>query len=1123
MDLRNFVNNGLYEAGISFFAGLGVNLQSPTALNLAAKDILRDYYKDSDEFKSIKETYFLGQIDDDIFGAAPGLFENKNGSFAEALQAANDKYKGIFVFAVKLEFEEGRCPTRTEIANIARAFNRASKMAPVIVLLKYRDSHGDYLSFTAIERTAYSQTWREGEKLGKVSMLRDINLLSPHTGHLRILDDLKLKAGVNSFDALYKQWRDVFDVQLLNKKFYQEISNWYFWAMDKVEFPADDCSDKEIRNATNLIRLLTRIIFVWFLKEKKLTPNDLFDENKLKDLLKYDDKTNSTYYKAVLQNLFFATLNAPMKKDKPNSRLFIDEAKQNGFLNEGYLQPGYYRYKRFMKDPDKLIGLLSEIPFLNGGLFECLDDLREGKAYRIDCFSNHKDNEARLTVPDELFFGAEKQVDLNKVYDTKNKKYFTRGLINILNSYKFTVAENTPIEEDIALDPELLGKVFENLLASFNPETKTTARKATGSYYTPREIVNYMVDESLIAFLETKLKEKYPKGEFEPRLRALLDYTENNQEIFNYEERSVLLDAIETVKILDPACGSGAYPMGALHKLVFALHKLDPDNKVWKAKLIGRTPREIREQTKRTLEGKSADYVRKLGLIENCIYGVDIQPIAIQISKLRFFISLIVEQTIEDSKENRGIKSLPNLEIKFVAANTLLGLEKPNENALNFTSPEVIEAEKRLFDVRRDLFYVDNYSDKKRLLKEEKKVRVTLREALAKDNYAQKTAEQIASWDPFDQNAQSDWFDPEFMFGISDGFDIVIGNPPYGAEYPKEFKTYFQNNYESAKTRQYVSDNNQISIKGSLDTFTLFIDKGIDLLKINSFLAFIVPLAITSSDSMTAIHDKIFKQCGKAFISTYSDRPKKIFDNAEQPVSIIIAHKNNQKINELYTTKVIKRYSSESIKDIISNLKFVNSIKYILPGRISKISYNIEQNILDKLFEIKLKISDLRRNEGKPIYYRTSGGRYYNIITNFSTNSNKEKTIYFDSEIRDLIGGILSSNLYFWYYHIYGNNLDRKSYDLDSFPIPINELTGKYKPELEILYNRYLSDLKQNSKEITTNYKHAKNIVIFYARKSKHLIDQIDLALKDAYGLSDEEINFIINYDLKFRTDDSDE
>ena len=104
-------------------------------------------------------------------------------------------------------------------------------------------------------------------------------------------------------------------------------------------------------------------------------------------------------------------------------------------------------------------------------------------------------------VPDELFFGEERTVDLSEVYgDERRSMEKVRGLIHIFNSYKFTIEENTPVEEEIALDPELLGKVFENLLAAYNPETGTTARKQTGSFYTPREIVNYMVDEALIAY-----------------------------------------------------------------------------------------------------------------------------------------------------------------------------------------------------------------------------------------------------------------------------------------------------------------------------------------------------------------------------------------------------------------------------------------------------------------------------------------------------------------------------------------------------------------------------------------------------------------------------------------------
>ncbi|MCS7151094.1 MAG: BREX-1 system adenine-specific DNA-methyltransferase PglX, partial [Endomicrobia bacterium] len=461
--------------------------------------------------------------------------------------------------------------------------------------------------------------------------------------------------------------KEAFSVEPVTKQFYTEIQNWFFWAMDKVEFPDDEDKNREIRNAKNLIRLITRMIFIWFMKVKKLIPDTLFDKNFIDQLLNYKDKTGSTYYKAILQNLFFATLNTEMKKDNPQSRIFIEDAKKKGYISDGYLQQGYYRYSRFIKDKDLFLKQFENIPFLNGGLFDCLDKRIDNKEIRIDCFSDNPKNETRLKVPDELFFlQQEIEVDLTKyLSDEPNRKVRkkVRGLLEILKSYNFTIDENTPVDQDVALDPELLGKIFENLLAAYNPETKTTARKATGSYYTPREIVEYMVDEALVEYLKTKLSNN--TLEFEQKLRSLFDY---NQETNPFQDdiktTENIIKAIETIKILDPACGSGAFPMGVLHKLVLALHKLDPENKYWLNSILEKTSLE----TKRSLENKPLDYIRKLGLIEHCIYGVDIQEIAVQISKLRFFISLLVEQQPDDTKPNRDIKALPNLETKFVAA-----------------------------------------------------------------------------------------------------------------------------------------------------------------------------------------------------------------------------------------------------------------------------------------------------------------------------------------------------------------------------------------------------------------------------------------------------------------------
>lgn len=197
------------------------------------------------------------------------------------------------------------------------------------------------------------------------------------------------------------------------------------------------------------------------------------------------------------------------------ARAFRHQAKA-GQRADDFMTHNRYRYQNYFENPEAWLTLTREIPFLNGGLFECLDQEveRDGKKelVRVDGFSDHPDNE--LDVPNYLFFAerndpryfkARDNAHLNEVFGTKNKNYEVRGLVRLLHRYKFTIDENTPIEQEVALDPEQLGKVFENLLAAYNPETGVTARKQTGSFYTPREIVNYMVDESLIAYLESKL------------------------------------------------------------------------------------------------------------------------------------------------------------------------------------------------------------------------------------------------------------------------------------------------------------------------------------------------------------------------------------------------------------------------------------------------------------------------------------------------------------------------------------------------------------------------------------------------------------------------------------------
>jgi hypothetical protein len=995
--------------------------------------------------------------------------------------------------------------------------------------------------------------------------------------------------------------KERFSLEVVTKQFYNELQNWYYWAIDKVHFPENNDIKENPKNSTNLIRLITRLMFVWFLKEKKLVPENLFNEEDLKKIVKdfYKNKSSTNYYNAILQNLFFATLNRPI-----NDRKFAKD-KEYPKNKDNYGIRNLYRYENmFLIPEEKVIDLFSSIPFVNGGLFDCLDNDMDITKSAIDGFTRNE--KYRAKIPDYLFFQKEEQeVDLSK-YLEKAKKAKVRGLIEILKTYHFTTDENTSIDQDISLDPEMLGKVFENLLAAYNPETSETARKSSGSYYTPREIVDYMVDESLINYIKTKLPDIA-----EEKIRKLFSYTEEKVE-FSEKEKNDLIEIIDNIKIIDPACGSGAFPMGVLHKLVLALEKIDPDNKLWQE----RQYKKILDHYKEIEKSKDSDkeevlkelnetfdetlnnpnYARKLYIIENSIYGVDIQPIAVQISKLRFFISLLIEQkTNSDKGKNYGIRPLPNLETKFVIANTLIGLEKLPDELFVSDIQKIID---ELFKIREDFFYANSRQKKKKLERKEQKLKEKLIESIQKnsekinkekiqklkieieklnkelDNLASQPdeieiieipnlfgekeikkinktkekrqeikrkkfiyeneigklesfgeeqtieiAKKIADFNPYDQNKSNTWFDPEWMFGIKDGFDIVIGNPPYGANYSTEQKKYFLDNYITAKTIKG-------EYKGSLDTYTLFIERGFNLLKKEGNLIFIVPISITASDSVEGLHNLLEKNCNLIKISSYAVRPQPIFQNSVVNTSILFFIKTLTPVEKIFCTKMYRKSENISISNILNNLEFIDVKEFKLKGRYPKISYQIEKEILKKIFNADTSIRELIKEKGGKVYYRCAGGRYFKVIIPYSINSSAEKFIIVEKNLVNIIGAILSTNLFFWFYQIYSDNLNLKLYEITSFRIPYKKICENYLliREIEKIYKDYLEDIEKNALiRNTTHYRNIKEFKEYKISKSKHIIDKLDEMICPIYGMNEKEVNFIKNYELNFRLRDESE
>lgn len=926
---------------------------------VSAKKILQNTYKDNEVFRLINDVYFVGLVDDAAF----------RGNQSLAIDQIKSDYDGILIFGVTLNNRDhGQLPKRSHLAEISRAFNREFYYTPVVVVFKYTDANSEYLAFANTERLKYKDN-REGEKPGKVTLLRDIDIRQPHSGHQRILAELAIpttgKDRVNSFANLYAYWQKVLDVSLLNKNFYRELSNWYFWAVGRVTFPSEpnllEAQAKKVsledlkqeHKSKNVIRLLTRLLFVWFIKEKGLIPPELFNLDDLqRDILKnispHTDlglfkqvNQESIYYKAILQNLFFATLNCPIKPMESHDNRVRGFRKMDNYgqhRDANFLM----RYREHFQNPERFVEMVNGVvPFLNGGLFECLDD-KLNKVF-IDGFSDNLPKTEQLIVPDYLFFGAEEKVDLSAEYGATNKgtkEAAVKGLINILKAYKFTITENTPIEEDVALDPELLGKVFENLLASYNPETKTTARKQTGSFYTPREIVNYMVDESLIAYLKNELlaqESGYKEEDLDQQLRQLVSFDAVNPFEGNAEVQKRIIKALDKCTILDPACGSGAFPMGILQKMVHILFKVDPKNTEWKQRQIVRVEAAIsqleelddaqyREQGIQDLNAQikdieeafannELDYGRKLYLIENCIYGVDIQSIATQISKLRFFISLVVDQKVDLNKDNFGIRPLPNLETKFVAANTLIGIEKPKVQLSLFDTPEIKKLEADLKKVRHRLFSSKSPSHKRKLRDQDQALREKIAVVLQKNGWETDTANKLANWDPYNQNVSSPFFDPEWMFDISDGFDIVIGNPPYVSA-----------NNMSLQDRQLLNKSSEyLALTGKWDLYIAFTEKSLKLLSKAGVFTFIIPFGVLNQPFAEAIRRIILKNF--KILSIVDLHNEKIFENATVPSCIPVIQ---NKTKHEYNLNILEfREYQFHVKHCIDIQKYHNTEQYM--------------------------------------------------------------------------------------------------------------------------------------------------------------------------------------------------
>ena len=936
-----------------------------------------------------------------------------------------------------------------------------------------------------------------------------------------------------------------------------------------------DSSDNTKREFA--LRLLSRLLFCKFLEKKGVIDQAIFSTT-----------LSDNYYHEVLEPLFFSTLNTPR------------DARDYDLL-----------------DPH-IAALLKQIPYLNGGLFA---------PQASDFYSPQKPTAYHATL---------------KVPNAPLAELFT-----LLESYHFSIDESTPDSQEVGLNPELLGLVFESLLSELftdnRKDSTASLRKSTGSYYTPREIVRYMCRSSLYQFLLTKLDSAFglesrissprlcdshsrlisargskshdssskilestsgnktaeqksslrgseataaihnsapaesnqingarkacnlesvvgglgAKGvkkeggiresslpiqaplsplektlsqaklessntakkvdsSFTPSLRADEIGAAIHALIFHHDPSHLppqahaqILSALQSLKVLDPACGSGAFPIGLMQELLEL------------GEILGDT---------------RSPYTRKLEILQSNIYGIDIQPMATEISRLRCFLSLILEEAPKD------IKPLPNLEFKFLSANSLLPLPQAPTNLDKNIYDEIMQT---LLQIRKDNFSADT-KDKPILEKDYHKAAQSLAKSLV---FSQDEQSPLTSWNPYDPHSVAEFFDSEYMFGLS-GFDIVIGNPPYmqvqKGIYPASHFPYSEGKDKGKQNLYKVFVEHAYNIAN---------DKGISCLITQSSLmcdlsaSYTRNLLLTQTQIQQIIEfpknpptkeGRVFKSVlqGTCIVLFVKDKPldsqsfnlsinndkttinklafetiaqKQILDFYPQRFEIpLITQGEMPLLQKIKTDKVLlESLLDDTLQGNINtiHLRRIQAEKetgfYLMKGE------NIHRYYFDNNF-MHCKIS----NETTKIVERNQKGKYIIAMqgitgttdinrihctllesknTNFVFLDSTKMLFLSNANIAKFIVGILNSRIIDWLFRKTSTNNNINIYELESLPIP--KITESNKPLCDEIIKCVDKILESKAKDSTLD--------------TKELESQIDSLVYKLYNLTNDEIEII--------------
>ena len=882
------------------------------------------------------------------------------------------------------------------------------------------------------------------------------------------------------------------------------------------------------------------------IEEEKEEISKRFYNDYVRYVFGYDEKGNSVKGTCLLNKVVI-----PSERDRNSANLFsvifmnrlifVKFLEEKGIIPKDLLKKLLERYKSyptpgtfyetylkllfyevFNKSKDNRIStvrtnpLYSQIPYLNGGLFR--EVIKSEKNYNIE-------NEGVELV-----------------------------LENLLGKYNFGLSSG--------INPDILGYIFEKTI-NFISGTGTNQQKMQGAYYTPDDVVEFIIEETLTPIIFRKMMEGLKDSGWTDADLKGYNSIEGVLNPENLPKNPVyihkMIESVGKIKVLDPACGSGHFLTAMLSHIL-----------------------RVKESLLST-SGENVDrYKLKRDIISKNLFGVDIDENAVEIARLRLWLSLIEE--VEDPEH---IETLPNIDFNIVAGNTLIGwldeslqkhplinlLEDPyvkeTLESLGTSYRNRVDEVKKLLERMRiedtikayeklvEIYSLESGENAVKIRDTLEKIRKKLYEVInnsyldflhengnLEKNEFNELGKNLASRIPFH------W---EIDFGnvfANGGFDVVVGNPPY-----IEDRNYNRFDLKVIECIKKVSRAKRKKIKVPLfynskdcgNTHAYFIERSIELLNQKGRFGFIVPIALVSTDRMNSIREFIHNNSSEVKYYNFDDRPGKIFSGLEHCRATIVVTEKGTGLSSVTTSKYHRWHTKDRprlLKALKTSCWSIVSPEEIIP----KIGTTIEMDVLDKLRQKSngKTIGDSLKDKGTKIWYHNApqywihahtedylpkveyydkfgegsktGGKILHDLKETKISSHY-KPLAFDLESSSIINGLLNTSLFYWWFVIWSDGRDLLAQHIKTFPLNLETFTGSLKDRLRKLVDELMKSYEENS-NIKINERSGGYVIKIkeiIPSSSKEIIDQIDDIFAEYFEFTDEEKDFIRKFDIEFR------